>query len=54
MELSKEYKNMKNILAFGDSNTWGLIPGTKERYSNEIRWTGLVQNKLNDTKIIEE
>ena len=41
MELSKEYKNMKNILAFGDSNTWGLIPGTKERYSNEIRWTGL-------------
>ena len=45
---------MKNILAFGDSNTWGLIPGTKERYPDEIRWTGLVQNKLNDTKIIEE
>ena len=45
---------MKNILAFGDSNTWGLIPGTKERYPGEIRWTGLVQNKLGDTKIIEE
>ena len=26
---------MKNILAFGDSNTWGLIPGTKERYPGE-------------------
>ena len=26
---------MKNILAFGDSNTWGLIPGTKERYPYE-------------------
>ncbi|RKM60186.1 MULTISPECIES: GDSL-type esterase/lipase family protein [unclassified Butyrivibrio] len=45
---------MKNILAFGDSNTWGLIPGTKERYPGEVRWTGLVQNKLDDTKIIEE
>lgn len=45
---------MKNILAFGDSNTWGLVPGTKDRYPVEVRWTGLVQNKLNDTKIIEE
>lgn len=23
---------MKSVLAFGDSNTWGLIPGKKERY----------------------
>lgn len=23
---------MKQILCFGDSNTYGLIPGTKERY----------------------
>ena len=45
---------MKRILCFGDSNTWGLIPGTKERYPGEVRWTGLVQNKLDDTKIIEE
>ena len=49
-------KIMKRILAFGDSNTWGLIPGTKpfERYSEDIRWTGILQKKLPETKVIEE
>ncbi len=37
---------MKQILAFGDSNTWGLIPGTAERYPEHIRWTGLLQKKV--------
>lgn len=32
---------MKQILCYGDSNTWGFIPGTKERYPWEIRWTGI-------------
>lgn len=45
---------MANILAFGDSNTWGLIPGTKERYPWGIRWTSLVQEKLHDGRIIED
>ncbi|MBR7090027.1 MAG: arylesterase [Lachnospiraceae bacterium] len=47
---------MKRILAFGDSNTWGLIPGTKpfERYSEDIRWTGILQKKLPDAEIVEE
>ena len=33
---------MSNILAFGDSNTWGLIPGSKphQRFPREVRWTG--------------
>ena len=26
---------MKEILCFGDSNTYGLIPGTKERYGRD-------------------
>lgn len=34
---------MKQILAFGDSNTWGLIPGSCERYPESVRWTGLLQ-----------
>ena len=34
---------MKQILAFGDSNTWGLIPGTGERYPEHIRWTGILR-----------
>ena len=37
---------MKQILAFGDSNTWGLIPGTGERYPEHIRWTGLLQKEV--------
>ncbi|WP_026512154.1 MULTISPECIES: GDSL-type esterase/lipase family protein [unclassified Butyrivibrio] len=45
---------MANLLAFGDSNTWGLIPGTKERYPWGIRWTSLVQEKLSEVRIIED
>jgi lysophospholipase L1-like esterase len=45
---------MANILAFGDSNTWGLVPGTSERYPWGIRWTSIVQQKLSNERIIEE
>ena len=47
---------MDSILAFGDSNTWGLIPGSRpyERYPREIRWTGLLQQKLKDAEILED
>lgn len=33
---------MKQILCFGDSNTYGLIPGTKDRYDWDTRWTGIL------------
>ena len=47
---------MKSILAFGDSNTWGLVPGSKtlERFSWYTRWTGILQEKCEGTRIIEE
>jgi len=47
---------MKQILAFGDSNTWGLVPGsrTKERYPWGVRWTSILQNKISDARIAEE
>ena len=47
---------MKNILFFGDSNTWGFIPATDfERYSYEKRTCGWLQNLLGSGyKIIEE
>lgn len=47
---------MKNILCFGDSNTWGYNPLTKERFSKEIRWTGRLQSMLEnrDINIIED
>ena len=45
---------MGSILAYGDSNTWGLIPGTYKRYPWGVRWTSLVQEKLKSTRIIED
>lgn len=43
------------ILCFGDSNTWGAIPGSKERYPAADRWTGRLQTELGETlDIIEE
>ncbi len=37
---------MKNILCFGDSNTWGYIPVTAQRYPREVRWPGKLQQLL--------
>ena len=37
---------MKQIIAFGDSNTWGLNPVLKNRYPENVRWTGLLRKKL--------
>lgn len=47
---------MKTLLAFGDSNTWGLVPGSKpaERYSWDVRWTGVLESLLNGYRVIEE
>ena len=45
---------MKRILAFGDSNTWGYIPGKKGRFPESIRWTGLLNDSIEDANIIEE
>lgn len=47
---------MKEILCFGDSNTYGLIPKEKGRYSREVRWTGLIEKELYEKgyRIIEE
>ena len=46
---------MKNILCFGDSNTWGYSPADGTRYPLDIRWTGVLQKSLGaDYRIIEE
>ena len=47
---------MKQILAFGDSNTWGLIPGTGERYPEHIRWTGILRKAAapNGYRVLED
>lgn len=47
---------MRRILCFGDSNTWGLIAGTKERYEWGIRWPSILQEALGrgEFQVIEE
>ena len=38
---------MKQILCFGDSNTYGLIPGTtNQRYGWGTRWTSILDDKV--------
>ncbi len=47
--------NLKNILIYGDSNTWGYIPVTMQRYLPEVRYTGVVARELGEEyHIIEE
>ena len=53
---------MKTILCYGDSNTWGFIPGKNRppvkaanRYPFDIRWPGLLETKLGkDWRVLEE
>ncbi len=45
---------MKTILCYGDSNTWGYIPGSGERYANDARWSGRVQQQLGNEFVIIE
>lgn len=45
----------KRILCFGDSNTWGAVPGESSRYEDNVRWTGVLQNLLGEEyQVIEE
>jgi lysophospholipase L1-like esterase len=46
---------MTAILCYGDSNTWGYIPGTAQRYPRHKRWPGLLQADLGPAAhVIEE
>ncbi len=48
--------NAKRILCFGDSNTYGRVPGPERlRFPANVRWTGVLQNSLGeDYEVIEE
>lgn len=46
---------MVTLLCFGDSNTWGFNPATWERYPQDIRWPGVLQNELGESyRVIED
>jgi lysophospholipase L1-like esterase len=47
---------LKTIVCFGDSNTWGYIPGTEwERYPRDVRWPARVATALaGEAEVIAE
>ena len=46
---------MKRVLCYGDSNTWGYVPGLGVRHPEDVRWTGVAAKLLGpDYRIIEE
>lgn len=44
----------KRVLCFGDSNTWGYIPGSGQRLEEAERWTGVCQQCLGGSYVILE
>lgn len=59
---TQAHGEMKTILCYGDSNTWGFIPcaesyqsGAAQRYPRDVRWTGRLQTLLgSEFNVIEE
>jgi lysophospholipase L1-like esterase len=49
---------MKQILVYGDSLSWGIVPGTRQRLAFSQRWPGVVEAELkaqgHDVRIIED
>jgi len=41
---------MKQILVYGDSLSWGVIPGTRRRLPFEQRWPGVMETQLNSAR----
>jgi len=37
---------MKQILVYGDSLTWGIVPGTRQRLPFHERWPGILEDEL--------
>ena len=46
---------MKKILCFGDSNVFGFIAQSGDRYDEKTRWSGILKKLVkNDYEVIEE
>jgi lysophospholipase L1-like esterase len=39
---------MQSILVFGDSVSWGMVPGTRKRFPFDKRWPGRLESLLED------
>lgn len=46
---------MRTILCYGDSNTWGSNPEHRERFSEDVRWPGVLRREIGEEyRVIEE
>lgn len=49
---------MKQILVYGDSLSWGIVPGTRGRHPFDVRWPGRLERRLreagHDVRVIED
>ena len=39
---------LHQVLVYGDSLTWGIVPNTRKRFPFDERWPGVLENKLNE------
>jgi len=46
---------MRTVLCYGDSNTWGYDPASRQRFAPAVRWTGVLAAALGPgVRVIEE
>jgi len=49
---------MRQILIYGDSLTWGIIPGTRQRLPFHARWPGVAEAEIvkagHDVRLVED
>ncbi len=45
---------MKTVLCYGDSNTWGYDPRTRDRYARDVRWAGVLRSALGEGYLVIE
>ncbi|PYS30773.1 MAG: GDSL family lipase [Acidobacteria bacterium] len=49
---------MQQILVYGDSISWGIVPMTRKRFAFEARWPGVMENRLHSgglaVRVIED
>ncbi len=46
---------MKTVLVYGDSLSWGRVPGRRDRHPFEARWTNILAERLgDDVRVVEE
>ncbi len=49
---------MQSIFIYGDSLTWGIVPGTRRRLPLAQRWAGILESRLNaagrNVRVIED